>query len=478
MASAVAKNKNQNNVEEAHDRISIREGYLPVPILFVLPNRLADKTLHFVDPDRNVNVYLDVETQYSAAHRDFLLKKGVRYLYIRSSDFNDYIKAVNKDTEEILSSQDLPLVEKCEFAYAVLLALAKRIMSVDIQRETFVDILKICKNVIPVFVKHSNIYKHFFAARMNDYDHAVHLANMSVTLTAFARKIGIEDEKILTHCCCGGILHDLGKRYIPSDILDSTEKLSDIDFQVAKTHVIEGIKNIELNSKLPSRVMNIVSEHHETIDGEGYPKKLAGKEISIYGKMACIVDMFNAMTSMRPYRDKAMTTEQAMAEIRGLVGLKLDKTIAGSFAQFINGQISGIAVSDDYFDGLILDDLGLTPEIGANPSGRRHERYYFRTKVRISKLSRKEDKWVLSDPRYMFCSNMSVSGLALLNDNQQELNQMVRVELEMPEEYEENVQAIGKIVRCINSGSMFTIGVEFLKNLEEEKVQEIHNLLK
>ena len=479
MVNTLEKENKKQAVEEAQSRISIREGYLPVPIAIISPARLAGKTLYCIDIDSNIQAYPDKDIDYGTIHRDFLLKKGVRYLYISISDFNDYLKAVSKDAEETITTEDLPLVEKCEFVYAVLLSLAKRLMSIDIKRETFVDVLKICKSVTPVFIKHSNIYRHFFASMLRDYDHAAHSANMSITLITFARKIGVLDKKILTHCLCGGILHDLGKRFIPSDILDNPGKLSELDLLIAQSHVLEGVKNIEKLSKLPSKVMNIVCEHHETIDGEGYPKGLAGKEISIYGKMACIVDMFEAMTCQRPYRQKAMTTEQAMAEIRGLVGLKLDKTIAGSFAQFINGEISGIAVSDDYFDGLILDDLGLTPEIGANPSGRRHERFYFRTKARLTTLTRKEDKWILADTKAMFCSNLSISGVAFLNDKPYEVNKMVRIDLEMPEDCDVKVQAIGKIVRCVdNGGGMYTIGIEFIKYMEESKVKEIHFLLK
>ncbi len=478
MVNTLVKEKKQG-VEEAQSRISIKSGYLPVPIAIVSPARLSGKALYCIDTNNNLQVYPEKSIDYGKIHRDFLLKKGVRYLYMYISDSSDFLKAVSRDIEDIVTTQDLPLIEQCEFAYAVLLSLARHVMSTDIKRETFVDVIKVCKSVVPIFVKHTNIYRFFFDSMIRDYDHAAHSANMSVTLVAFARKIGIHDNKILTHCCCGGILHDLGKRFIPENILNNPGKLSELDLTIVQNHVSETVKLIERLSKLPERVMSIIAEHHETIDGNGYPKGLAGKKISIYGKMACIVDMFEAMTSQRPYRPDAMTTSQAMAEIRGFIGLKLDKNIAGSFAQFINGEIMGTQISDDYFDGLILDDLGLTPEIGANPSGRRHQRFYFRTRARLTTLTRKEDRWILADTKSMFCSNLSISGVALLNDKPYDVNQMVRIDLEMPEEYENKVQAIGKIVRCVNNGGgMYTIGIEFIKYMEETRVIEIYDLLK
>ena len=475
----VIENHQKQQVEEAQSRICVKDGFLPIPIAIISPARMDDVTLYCLDASGNVVIYPDRCTQYNKNHKDFLLKKGVRYLYVSTSDYNKYLRAVCFDAHEIVTCQDLPLVEKCELTYSILYALAMRIMNEDINRMTFVETLKICKRLMPLFIKNSNTYRIFFPIMLREYDHAAHAANMTVTLVTFARKIGICDEKILIHCCCGGILHDLGKRFVPTDIIDSEDKLSELDWQIVQNHVLEGIKKIDKFSKLPSKVMNIINEHHETIDGEGYPKGLKGKEISFYGRMACIVDMFEAMTCERPYRNSAMTTEQALKEIRGIVGLKLDKNIAGSFAQFIDDQITGLPVSDDYYDGLILDDLGLTPEIGANPSGRRHQRYYFRTKARLTRLSRKEDKWVLFEPKYMFCSNMSLSGIALIYDKSYDTNQMVSIELEMPEEYEEKVNAIGKIVRCVdNGGGNFTIGIEFIKYMDESKVKHIYNTLK
>ena len=472
------ENIEQNPAEMPQARISISQGYFPIPILFIPPENLSNLKLYTANSDGNLHLYLKDDAIYLKAHKEFLLKKGVRYLYLKVEDFNDYLKAVNREAEEILVSRDLDIAEKCELTYAILLALAKRTMSADINRSTFVEVLKVCKNITPLFHKHKDFYKYFYNIMLRDYDHATHAANMSVTITSFAKKIGINDEKMLTHCCSGGILHDIGKRFVPSDILDSPKKLSDIDLEVVQGHVIEAINAIEKYSKLPPKVMNIISEHHETIDGEGYPKRLKDKQISIFGRMACITDMFNAMTCQRPYRQHTMSADQAIAEIKGLAGLKVDKTVAGSFAQFIDHEIRNASASDDYFDGLILDELGLTPEIGANPSGRRHERFYFRTKVRISRLTRKNDKWILTDPKELFCSNMSVSGLALIYNRKHELNQMVRVELEMPEDYPEKVQAIGKIVRCVDNGGTYTLGIEFLKYMDSDKVQDIYNTLK
>ena len=478
MVNAVEQENTNLTVEEARSKISITDGYLPVPIFYVSPIRLSDKRLFCLDANNNVVPYPERQSNYTEIHREFLLKRGVRYLYIPNSEYNQYLDAVSADARDIVIAQDLPKVEKCEFTYAFIYALAQHIINDDITRQTFVDSLKRCKSIVPVFQKNNDTYKIIFNCMLHNYDHAAHLANVSVIMAAFAKKIGITDEKTITHCCFGGILHDIGKRFIPADIIDNDQKLSELDLQIVKNHVLEGTKAIEKISRLPARVMSIISEHHETIDGDGYPKGLNHKQISIFGRMTRIVDLFEAMTSQRPYRNNSYSVEDSLNEIKAQSGIKLDSNIAGSFIQFIDGQIRDVSVSDDYYDGLILDDLGLTPEIGANPSGRRHERFYFRTRVKISKLNRKDDKWILSDTKVMYSSNISISGIALLNDYQQEVNQMVRIELEMPEDYDTTVQAIGKIVRCVKGSGMFTIGIEFLKYMDLDKVKEIHNLLK
>lgn len=129
----------------------------------------------------------------------------------------------------------------------------------------------------------------------------MHSVSVAGLLVAFGRDLGYEDDD-LKELALGGLVHDIGKALIPNAILNKPAKLEADEFEIMKTHVRysgEIIKNIRGISEI---AVDITMQHHEKIDGNGYPLGLAGDEISQVGKMAAIVDMYDALTSERVYK--------------------------------------------------------------------------------------------------------------------------------------------------------------------------------
>jgi HD-GYP domain-containing protein (c-di-GMP phosphodiesterase class II) len=117
----------------------------------------------------------------------------------------------------------------------------------------------------------------------------------------------------------GGLLHDVGKMQIPHLVLNKPGKLSDEEFVVMKSHVTKSIDYLELNKELPKGVIIIAGQHHEKIDGTGYPKGLKGKELNELARMASIIDVFGALTDRRVYKDP-MPPEKAFDIMQGFEG--------------------------------------------------------------------------------------------------------------------------------------------------------------
>lgn len=110
-----------------------------------------------------------------------------------------------------------------------------------------------------------------------------------------------------------GLLHDIGKIGIPSEILSKPGRLDDAEFTLIKKHPLIGheiLKNIEF----PSPIAEIILQHHEKIDGSGYPQCLSGNEILLEAKLICVADVVEAMSSHRPYRP-ALGIDLALDEI-------------------------------------------------------------------------------------------------------------------------------------------------------------------
>jgi putative nucleotidyltransferase with HDIG domain len=127
-----------------------------------------------------------------------------------------------------------------------------------------------------------------------------HSVSFSVLMMAFAKSMGLS-EKIICEVGIGGLLHDIGKTLTPEKILNKPGKLTDEEFVIMKEHVVHSRKILEKTKGLSQVSMDIAAQHHEKFDGNGYPLGLKGDQISHYGQMSAIVDVYDALTADRCY---------------------------------------------------------------------------------------------------------------------------------------------------------------------------------
>jgi putative nucleotidyltransferase with HDIG domain len=140
-----------------------------------------------------------------------------------------------------------------------------------------------------------------------------HSVGVSALLIVFGRVMKLPKETI-KELALGGLLHDIGKVQIPDAILDKPGKLTDDEFVLIQSHVDEGLRMLKNVPGISDVVRQVVAEHHERMDGSGYPNKLAGKQISLYGQMAAIVDVYDAITSEKVY-NRGMPATQALKKL-------------------------------------------------------------------------------------------------------------------------------------------------------------------
>ena len=135
-----------------------------------------------------------------------------------------------------------------------------------------------------------------------------HSVAVSTLLISFCRAMEVDRETIEL-VGIGGLLHDIGKMKVPDRILNKPGKLTEKEFDLMKKHVSYGCLLLENTPSLSSVSISIAAEHHERYDGSGYPLALKGDQISLYGQMAAIVDVYDALTSNRIYHSGIEPTE-------------------------------------------------------------------------------------------------------------------------------------------------------------------------
>lgn len=139
------------------------------------------------------------------------------------------------------------------------------------------------------------------------YAHSMRVATM-LTLLGHAAGFKNDDQLLLSS---GGLLHDVGKMNIPHHILNKPGRLTDDEFEIMKSHVNGTVDYLNKVDDIPPAVFIIAEQHHEKIDGTGYPHGLKGKELNELARMAAIVDVFSALTDRRVYKEP-MAASKAM----------------------------------------------------------------------------------------------------------------------------------------------------------------------
>ena len=138
-------------------------------------------------------------------------------------------------------------------------------------------------------------------------------------------KMNLDEEK-QKQIYFAGYLHDIGKLLVPSEILSKPGKLTKGEFGVIKEHVSNGYE-LTNEIELPWSISEIILQHHERLDGSGYPNELQGDEIKLEARILAVSDVIEAMTAHRPYRS-GLGIDIALDEIKSNAGKLYDKEIS------------------------------------------------------------------------------------------------------------------------------------------------------
>jgi len=136
--------------------------------------------------------------------------------------------------------------------------------------------------------------------RVDDYTY-MHSVAVCAMMVALAKQLGLSDEEVRS-AGIAGLMHDLGKALMPTEVLNKPGKLTGAEFDIMKKHPEEGHRMLLAGFSVDPMVMDVCLHHHEKVDGSGYPKGLKGDEISLYAKMGAVCDVYDAITSNRPYK--------------------------------------------------------------------------------------------------------------------------------------------------------------------------------
>ncbi|CAM3997867.1 HD-GYP domain-containing protein [Roseateles saccharophilus] len=180
-------------------------------------------------------------------------------------------------------------------------------------------------------------------ARLKTRDDYTYMHSVAVCglMVALARHMGMGDDEA-REAGLAGLLHDVGKMQMPLDVLNKPGALTDAEFSVMRSHPERGWELLKEGAKVPAAALDVCLHHHEKIDGTGYPHKLAGEQISLLARMGAVCDVYDAITSTRPYKNAwdPAGSLQRMAQWKG----QFDPAIFQAFVKSVGIYPTGTLV--------------------------------------------------------------------------------------------------------------------------------------
>ncbi len=302
---------------------------MAVPPGTVIPGALPDFRIYVLTPQGTYNLWALEGNKVTAEQLARLAEGGYTEVYVDLDEQFKYEQYIEDNLGSILENQAASDDQKAEIFSKVSANVVKGAFETSlglgemgaaaIQRTQ-----KLIENAL-MFIKESKSLQALAKMIGHDYQTYEHATKVLWFTVAFLRlnpeilaqiepRYPAFDEsrrmEILRQCAVGALLHDIGKAFVSHAILDKNEPLNEVEWEIMKRHPLNGLAML-IDTDIPAFVKKAVLHHHEDFHGGGYPMSLEGPNITTLARVLRIIDVFDAMTSRRPYKDP-MPPKKAM----------------------------------------------------------------------------------------------------------------------------------------------------------------------
>jgi HD-GYP domain-containing protein (c-di-GMP phosphodiesterase class II) len=298
--------------------------YVPVAVATLIPSAMHGFDL-YIRQARSAGYVLYRRAGYPISDEDVrrLIEQDVGTLYILFDDRDAYAEHLNR---LLLEGDSLTAVQKYNILKGAARSLLLEQFSGNLSESSLQPVNALSRQMVESICNDDMVLRDMFFLMAHDYQSYTHATNVSTYCLALARELGIHDLQELVSITTGALLHDIGKRHLPPDLLNKGSRLTRKENSLYQQHPQLGFEELCVRTDLSWDQLMMVYQHHERIDGTGYPVKLCADEMHLWARICAVADAFDALTSDRSYR-RAVPLGAALEFISQRAGKAFDKEL-------------------------------------------------------------------------------------------------------------------------------------------------------
>jgi len=308
------------------DNILGETGFLPVPLASLCIDTIMGFDLHLRSARSGQMVlYRGGNLRFAEFHRDRLRDHGVDELFIAAADRKRYLRYLEGHLTEVLHNEAIPAPQRAKILYASASLLIEDLfadptLGASVSRaHTFVD------STVDYLFRKIEHFTDLLEIMSFDYHTYTHSVNVCIFGIALGRSLGY-GQGDLYRLGAGLLLHDAGKAQIDPAILAKRGELSPEEWEIVKTHPDRGVELLAKSGAVEPDSLLVVRQHHEKCSGQGYPAGLTEGQIHSFAKIAAVADVFDALTTERPYK-RAVASFPAIRIMQREMSDSFDRTM-------------------------------------------------------------------------------------------------------------------------------------------------------
>ncbi len=258
-------------------------------------------------------------------------------IYVSQSDLGKYYACMEHSLEAVIDDPQVDVKDKSAMIYSCASNVMEDVFRDPRSGDNLVRSKEITDNIIKFSLSETDSISFLLSLSSHDYYTFTHCVNVAVFAVGLFQFIGKGTDEDLQTLALGAILHDVGKTKIPDVILNKPGRLTNEEFTIMQTHSRKGYDL--MNGAVAPDCLDVILHHHERFDGTGYPEGLQADNISDLAKISTIADVYDALTTIRPYSDARTPFEALVLMKEKMVGHFAQQSFL-AFIQFLSGSHS------------------------------------------------------------------------------------------------------------------------------------------